>query len=66
MKARKASLWRWVCTLKETPDGVAPKARLVARGFEEMNTKELSKDSPTCASVSKNYYGSDMSKEMAP
>ncbi|XP_062409954.1 uncharacterized protein LOC134100639 [Sardina pilchardus] len=43
---------RWVCTLKETPDGVAPKARLVARGFEEIKTEELPKDSPTCASES--------------
>ncbi|XP_039900576.1 uncharacterized protein LOC120741662 [Simochromis diagramma] len=43
---------RWVCTLKETTNGVVPKARLVARGFEEVNTKELQKDSPTCASES--------------
>lgn len=33
-----------MCTLKETPDGVVPKARLLARGFEEMNTEELPKD----------------------
>ncbi|XP_061841706.1 uncharacterized protein [Nerophis lumbriciformis] len=43
---------RWVCTLKDTPDGIVPKARLVARGFEELNTKDLPKDSPTCASES--------------
>ena len=43
---------RWVCTLKETPDGIVPKARLVARGFEEFNTTDLPKDSPTCSSES--------------
>ncbi len=43
---------RWVCTLKETPDGIVPKARLVARGFEEFNTEDLPRDSPTCASES--------------
>ena len=43
---------RWVCTLKDTADGIVPKARLVARGFEELNTKDLPKDSPTCASES--------------
>ncbi len=41
---------RWVCSVKETPDGVVPKARLVARGFEELNVSDLPKDSPTCAS----------------
>ncbi|KAL6481141.1 hypothetical protein MHYP_G00092210 [Metynnis hypsauchen] len=43
---------RWVCTLKETPKGIVPKARLVARGFEELNRQELQKDSPTCAAES--------------
>ena len=43
---------RWVCSLKETEKGIVPKARLVARGFEEFNTKQLQKDSPTCASES--------------
>lgn len=43
---------RWVCTLKETPDGVVPRARLIARGFDEMNTVELTEDSPTCAAES--------------
>lgn len=43
---------RWVCSLKETPNGIVPKARLVARGFEELNIHELQKDSPTCASES--------------
>ena len=39
---------RWVCSLKSTPDGIIPKARLVARGFEEF-TPNIQKDSPTCA-----------------
>ncbi len=43
---------RWVCSLKEAPNGIMPKARLVARGFEELNIHELQKDSPTCASES--------------
>ncbi len=43
---------RWVCSLKETPNGIIPKARIVARGFEELNIHELQKDSPTCASES--------------
>lgn len=43
---------RWVCSLKETAKGIVPKARLVARGFEELNIQELQKDSPTCASES--------------
>lgn len=41
---------RWVCSLKETVWCL--KARLVARGFEEVNIHELQKDSPTCASES--------------
>lgn len=51
-EGQKCISTRWVCTLKETSDGVVPKARLVARGFEEINTEELQKDSPTCASES--------------
>ena len=43
---------RWVCSLKETDKGIVPKARLVARGFEELNIQQLQKDSPTCASES--------------
>lgn len=41
---------RWVCTLKTTDDGtgIKPKARLVARGFEEFN-ENVQKESPTCA-----------------
>lgn len=41
-----------VCTLKDTAAGVVPKSRLVARGFEELNTQDLPKDSPTCATES--------------
>ena len=37
-EGQKCISTRWVCTLKETPDGIVPKARLVARGFEERNT----------------------------
>lgn len=51
MKVRNASL-QGGCALKETSDGVVTKAGLVARAFEEMNTEELPKDSPTCASES--------------
>ena len=39
---------RWVCSLKNTPNGAIPKARLVARGFEEPND-DIQKYSPTCA-----------------
>lgn len=43
---------RWVFSLKETPNAIVPKARLVCRGFEELNIHELQRDSPTCASDS--------------
>jgi transposase InsO family protein len=43
---------KWICTLKETADGIKPKARLVARGFEEVETRDLPKDSPTCSTES--------------
>ena len=41
---------RWVCTMKNSGDGtmLRPKARLVARGFEE-NTSDIASDSPTCS-----------------
>lgn len=51
-EGQKCISTRWVCTLKETLTGLVPKARLVARGFEELNVLELQKDSPTCASES--------------
>ncbi|CAB4041176.1 Hypothetical predicted protein, partial [Paramuricea clavata] len=41
---------RWVLTLKHTETGITPKARLVARGFEENNPSQS--DSPTCANES--------------
>jgi hypothetical protein len=43
---------RWICTLKETSAGITPKARLVARGFEELYTSQIQKDSPTCTKES--------------
>lgn len=51
-EGQKCVSTRWVCSLKETDKGILPKARLVARGFEEFNIQELQKDSPTCASES--------------
>ena len=39
---------RWVYTLKSTAEGIEPKARLVARGYEEYNN-DIQTDSPTCA-----------------
>ena len=39
---------RWVCSLKPTDQGLKPKGRLVARGFEEY-TANIEKESPTCA-----------------
>ncbi|KAL2093504.1 hypothetical protein ACEWY4_010816 [Coilia grayii] len=51
-EGQKSISTRWVCTLKETPAGLVPKARLVARGFEEFKVSELQKDSPTCATES--------------
>ena len=35
--------------MKETKDGIKPKARLVARGFKEDNLCEIQKDSLTCS-----------------
>lgn len=40
---------RWICTLKESSEGIRPKARLVARGFEESQINNIPKDSPTCS-----------------
>lgn len=57
--------YSWVCTLEETSDGVVPKARLVARGLEEINTRELPKDSPTCASESIRMVMAVVPEEMA-
>ncbi|XP_048012163.1 uncharacterized protein LOC125245541 isoform X2 [Megalobrama amblycephala] len=51
-EGQKCISTRWVCTFKETLTGLVPKARLVARGFEEFDVLELQKDSPTCASES--------------
>ena len=38
-----------MCSLKETPKGIIPKARLVARGFEEDNIENIKKGSRTCS-----------------
>ena len=38
---------RWVCTMKTTENGIIPKARLVARGYEEQT--DVQKESPTCS-----------------
>ncbi len=43
---------RWVCTIKETSKGNIHKARLVARGFEDLERNSVQKDSPTCAKES--------------
>lgn len=40
---------RWVCTMKESENGPKPKARLVARGFEEKDRNLLDRESPTCS-----------------
>lgn len=39
---------KWVCSLKQTKAGIQPKARLVARGFEDPDLDKIEKDSPTC------------------
>ena len=39
---------RWICTLKNTADGLVPKARLVARSFEEKGLQEIPNDYPSC------------------
>ena len=39
---------KWVCSFKNTDSGLVPKARLVARGFEEPEN-DVRKESPTCS-----------------
>ena len=39
---------RWVCTMKKKNGEMIPKARLVARGFEEFGKDHINKDAPTC------------------
>ena len=39
---------RWVVTEKYEDGEKVVKARLVARGFEETDLKDIRKDSPTC------------------
>ena len=50
-KSQKCISVRWVCRMNSFDNGyIHPKARLVARGFEEDN-QNLNKELPTCSSV---------------
>ena len=40
---------KWVCTMKEKSDQIVPKARLVARGFEEFHEEKFIRESPACS-----------------
>ena len=51
-KGQKYITTRWVCTAKETKEGIISKARLVARGFEDLEGNNVPKDSPTCSTES--------------
>ena len=42
----------WVCTMKHDKDGPVPKARLVARGFQDKDVDLVRSDSPTCSKES--------------
>lgn len=48
---------RWIHSLKDTSVGTLHVARLVARGFEEINRDDIPKDSPTCRTDSKTSTG---------
>ena len=39
---------KWVCSIKNTVSGLAPKARLVLRGLEEPEN-DVRQESPTCS-----------------
>ena len=39
---------RWVCSIKETNTSFVPKAQLAAKGFEDNDKNNVSKESPTC------------------
>ena len=47
-KGQKTISTRWICTMKEKDGTWVPKARLVARGFEEVDDS-VQRDSPTCS-----------------
>ena len=48
-EGQEAISTRWVYTYKSLPDGgFKPKARLVARGFEDREISQLDTSSPTC------------------
>lgn len=40
---------RWICSMKQSEGGPVAKARLVARGFEELDKEQHEKDAPTCS-----------------
>ena len=50
--------------MKNTTDGLAPKVRLVAIGFEEEGLQEIPKDSTTCLKESMYPYPCNCSTEM--
>ena len=49
---KKCISFRWVLTTNETTNGIIPKARLVARGFEEDCLDKSEKEPPTCSKES--------------
>ena len=51
-EGQKSVSTRWVCTMKNTAAGPVTKARLVARGFEELDRDQYEKDAPTCGQES--------------
>ena len=54
---------KWVCNIKNTDSGLAPKARLVTRGFEEPEN-DTRKESPACSKDSLRVIGSEDKKEL--
>ena len=47
IKIKKCISVHWVCSVKQTGKGSKPKARLVARGFQEDSWNTFDKESPT-------------------
>ena len=54
---------KWMCSIKNTDSGLIPKARLIARGFEELEN-EVRKECPICSKDSESYYGYHSAKEV--
>ena len=52
-----------MCDIKNTDSGLAPKARLVTRGFEEPEN-DTRKESPACSKDSLRVIGSEDKKEL--